>query len=391
MKNLATTLLSLFLLIFSLELSAQERSPSSQNKVDVTFENLTLAPIDYYWVNYQGDKALTNTLEPGKKINWTTYEGHIWKFEQNGHPVAKYVAIGQKNQVFQIRRGSSAPTSQAVNVSFKNDAAVPVDLNWVDFNGKEIKYAELEPGQTLVQPTYVAHLWNFQFDGVVIGSYLASSSPSQSYSISASYISSRKRGWGWLGYIPIVNTFYIAALAADSKPVTAEAVESHPSYQTTVLKAKYVGEDKPGSMMYGGRIVKYLKPEELKQYRLHVQSGKLIKADMSVFDSSVAKEDDPVKRGKAIYVMDKEGRIYASNYPVIGEFHHSSFLAGEPVAAAGEIEVKNGKILYINNESGHYKPEKYLIDQFVDELQRQGYPEAELSQIYSRYRDELKR
>lgn len=70
--------------------------------------------------------------------------------------------------------------------------------------------------------------------------------------------------------------------------------------------------------------------------------------------------------------MDPQGRVFVSNYPVIGEFHHSSFLSGGKVAAAGEVEVINGKILSINNRSGHYKPKSELTDQFVFELSERG-------------------
>jgi hypothetical protein len=44
-------------------------------------------------------------------------------------------------------------------------------------------------------------------------------------------------------------------------------------------------------------------------------------------------------------------------------FHHSSFLAGEPVASAGEIRAKNGVLELVSNASGHYEPPKGLLFQ----------------------------
>lgn len=77
--------------------------------------------------------------------------------------------------------------------------------------------------------------------------------------------------------------------------------------------------------------------------------------------------------GRAIFVMTTDGKLYAGDMhdeytkggagdPNRGEmkgwiFHHSSFLAGQPVAAAGELEFDDGgHLVSISNASGHYKP-----------------------------------
>jgi hypothetical protein len=57
-----------------------------------------------------------------------------------------------------------------------------------------------------------------------------------------------------------------------------------------------------------------------------------------------------------IYVIDLQGNFYAGR-DVRNEFHHSSFLAGGPVLATGEIEVdSNGRLKKITMNSGHYVP-----------------------------------
>jgi hypothetical protein len=53
-------------------------------------------------------------------------------------------------------------------------------------------------------------------------------------------------------------------------------------------------------------------------------------------------------------------------------FHHSSFLEGRDVACAGEIEAVQGKILSINNNSGHYRPPPECLTAVVDVLRRRG-------------------
>ena len=59
--------------------------------------------------------------------------------------------------------------------------------------------------------------------------------------------------------------------------------------------------------------------------------------------------------GWAVFVVDPFGKLYARSHQV-GYFHHSTFLAGRPVAAAGEIlSDDTGKIRFITAKTGHYK------------------------------------
>lgn len=67
--------------------------------------------------------------------------------------------------------------------------------------------------------------------------------------------------------------------------------------------------------------------------------------------------------GWAVFVCSPDGGLYARAHEV-GFFHHSSFLAGKPVAAAGELLVDEaGKIRVITNKTGHYRAG-------VDEMRR---------------------
>lgn len=60
-------------------------------------------------------------------------------------------------------------------------------------------------------------------------------------------------------------------------------------------------------------------------------------------------------RSKWIFVVDLHGRMYLGRKRK-GIFHHTSFVAGAPVYAAGKIMIKHGKILAIEPHSGHFKP-----------------------------------
>jgi hypothetical protein len=76
--------------------------------------------------------------------------------------------------------------------------------------------------------------------------------------------------------------------------------------------------------------------------KLYTKNGKL-------FDTAFAGEGKIITQ-KAIFVMDKEGRIFATNAPERFYFHHSSFLGGGEVAAAGEIKVSQGVIEFISKQ-----------------------------------------
>ena len=123
---------------------------------------------------------------------------------------------------------------------------------------------------------------------------------------------------------------------------------------------------------FGGSKVKYLTEAERAAYKLSIKDGKLYDANGKLFDTSDAASVFGGGQEKAIFVMDEFGDIFASKTQVVGKFHHSSFLAGKPVAAAGEIEVVDGVIKTVTQRSGHYRPDPEYVQQFVRELKTMG-------------------
>jgi hypothetical protein len=57
-------------------------------------------------------------------------------------------------------------------------------------------------------------------------------------------------------------------------------------------------------------------------------------------------------------------------------FHHSSFNGGGLVKCAGMIKLAGGKITYASNNSGHYKPGKHLLANFLQACQSRGLVDA---------------
>ena len=73
-------------------------------------------------------------------------------------------------------------------------------------------------------------------------------------------------------------------------------------------------------------------------------------------------------REKWIYVWDMHSRLYI-NRKMPGRFHHSSFVAGGAVKAAGSIVVEEGVLKQLTTWSGHYRPRSSDIAMFLEWLE----------------------
>ncbi|HEX8437124.1 hypothetical protein, partial [Archangium sp.] len=91
------------------------------------------------------------------------------------------------------------------------------------------------------------------------------------------------------------------------------------------------------------------------------------------FDTTAADPSAVGGGGAAIFVMDTAGNIYASNAHPTTILRQSSFLAGRPVAAAGELKAVQGVITVIKNCSGPYQTAPYVTRQVLLSLNNQGY------------------
>lgn len=142
-------------------------------------------------------------------------------------------------------------------------------------------------------------------------------------------------------------------------------------YETTPKQAMFEGEDVPGNTVWGGTHVTYLSDEELAGYRLAIAQGVISDAAGARFDTADAYThwSGP---GRAIFVMDAYGRFYSSKRHIVGRFHHSSLGQGKPVAGAGELEVRDGRLIALTDHSSHYCPARRYTEQVLSELRERG-------------------
>lgn len=192
----------------------------------------------------------------------------------------------------------------------------------------------------------------------------------------------------------------------------AEAEEVQAKYNTLKLGDVYSDEKNKAPQYAAAPNVnirtRYIeKEEERKNYQLGVgEGGKIMGADGKPLDTGAAKGGFAGSAGGHIFVMNPQGQMYSANMGeeqakggLRGEnatvkydkdqkqyvpkdpnaesasaqaFHHSSFLAGQKVASAGELKVNEGTLSMISNASGHYKPKSEHVMQTLNELEEQG-------------------
>ena len=136
------------------------------------------------------------------------------------------------------------------------------------------------------------------------------------------------------------------------------------------LLAQYQGEELIQNPQQ--KVVHYFTATEQAQHRVYIQHGRLVDAQGRALDPQLKRF--PKRSGTAIYVMDKYGRIYYSFDHSYGRIHHSSLVAGQAVASAGEMLIYEGIIYSISNKSGHYHPSAVALKRVIEQLKKQQVP-----------------
>ena len=131
--------------------------------------------------------------------------------------------------------------------------------------------------------------------------------------------------------------------------------------------------DKEGNINWNKSTRKVVYDSDLARQamtRIHFQNGRLF------VDSAFRKPLDTKNMvthfsgpGRAIYVMSATGNLHVGSHSV-GHRHHSSLLAGANVACGGELEVNRGRLVWLSNKSGHYRPDVPHLLQILHQLQK---------------------
>ncbi len=102
-----------------------------------------------------------------------------------------------------------------------------------------------------------------------------------------------------------------------------------------------------------------MKNNEIQELKVIVKDGLLYSGTQKLNSTEIF-----------LYAVSQDGSIYVAREKEFQElFHHSSFLSGKPVLCAGTINIKDGEIIGITNDSGHYRPKSRHLVNFLKLLQ----------------------
>lgn len=138
-------------------------------------------------------------------------------------------------------------------------------------------------------------------------------------------------------------------------------------------------------MAKDAHTVKYLdvRGNSAPVYQLRVNAGAVEQAKMDsgtpnweAFDTQWVTKSESTKGGLThtlAYNWTTTKELFADLHnPIEGRdwdtFHHSSFTGGDIIRCAGMIGGVNGKIIYIDNDSGHYRPGTENLQRLVKHL-----------------------
>jgi hypothetical protein len=152
----------------------------------------------------------------------------------------------------------------------------------------------------------------------------------------------------------------IAGPEVEAQP--ARAARPAAKYATFGMMVSGLTKDLHNPLAYAGsdgRSLQYRAAEHSRQYITTVENGLLMQGGR------------PLDTGRAfIFVMDGNGTIYSASKGEVT--HHSSFISGQPAAAAGSFVATAGQLTSYNGESGHYQPTVEMLAQFKAELESRG-------------------
>lgn len=114
-------------------------------------------------------------------------------------------------------------------------------------------------------------------------------------------------------------------------------------------------------------------------HRIHIHKGKFYKGQ-ELFST-----DDYYAHGKmtyAAFTLNANGELSVFNHEGTAKKDmttHSTMNAGSPVVAAGELVIKDGKLITINTYSGHYQPSLFSIYRTLNYFAEKGVAIADVN------------
>ena len=123
----------------------QLRSKESITSVKVSLHNKRQVSVEYYWINFQGQKEYVGTLAPSEIQTHDTFATHPWVLKVSGRVVDTYIANTQRHQYVAVDR-PVAPQLQPqdlvgtfIKTPYENDYHIG-ELTIVSQGGGQVTY-----------------------------------------------------------------------------------------------------------------------------------------------------------------------------------------------------------------------------------------------------------
>ncbi|MCA9032574.1 MAG: carbonic anhydrase family protein, partial [Planctomycetaceae bacterium] len=209
-------LTGLLIATLSLTLAAEERTLSPERSVhisnrprEVTIQNVLPQPVQVRWVDFEGKEQDAGQIPPRESVQMTSYRNHLFRFFANGEVAGTYVVNADDVQTYEILPEWSFSTGVRVGVTFVNNirSQEPVDVVWVDSEGKERVLSQLKHQEEYNDESEFGHLWRFKLGGTVVAEYRVTNAPKQHFDVAFVHPYSYKNPhppkaeWGYSGKI----------------------------------------------------------------------------------------------------------------------------------------------------------------------------------------------
>ncbi len=171
------------------------------------------------------------------------------------------------------------------------------------------------------------------------------------------------RHWIFLFVFVSGLTLHLPILAntplAQSPALKEAGKQQGDKYPTVVMHKSKLHQDKKEGVIY-------LDTQLREERRLVIQNGLVYDHTGKPVLNTRSKHHNQNN-----YVMDAAGNFYLFDEFTHPEIRHSSIFAGGPVAGAGNIKIEEGRIVYIDADSGHY-PTEGVHENVLKELASHG-------------------
>ncbi|MEZ5535325.1 MAG: hypothetical protein R3F02_06835 [Thiolinea sp.] len=174
------------------------RSQHAETATSIRFVNQSPLKVGVYWLDYQGNEVRYAVLDSRESFTQQTFMSHPWIVrDMNSNEAVGFTVGIREPQVFNItgQATRSRKNTRPVKLQMKNATRHTVLVNWVDYEGNEVNYAEMAPNASFNVNTGEHHSWRIRekHSQTELDFYIANSHSSQQYSIQNKLVRTRER------------------------------------------------------------------------------------------------------------------------------------------------------------------------------------------------------